>query len=513
MKDRLHQELILIVDFGGQYSQSIARRIREEHVFCEIVPFTKALEAVKKKTPQGIVLSASPSSVYQQNAPTLPKEFFETEIPILGIGYGMQLMSRILGGEVRKISNKEFGKAVLDIKNSTNLLAGIKDPACWMSYGDEVTILPPGFEVIASTKDIPYAAIEDAKDKFYGVQFHPETVQTPDGRTIFKNFLFGICKLKGVWDMASFVDITVNNIKAKVGDEQVICGLSGGVDSAVTALLVHKAVGDKLTCIFVDHGFMRLNEAKEVVDTFRSRFNINLVHVDASKRFLKLLEGIEEPEQKRKIIGNEFIRVFEEEAKKMGDFKFLAQGTVYPDVIESGSSSTTVIKSHHNVGGLPQDLKFELIEPLRELFKDEVRKVGLELGMPKEMVFRHPFPGPGLAIRVIGEVTSKKLDILRKADAIYLDEIKRNGLYGDIWQAFCVLSNTRTVGVMGEARTYAYVLGLRAVNSIDGMTAEWYRFPYETLAIISNRIIQEVPEINRVVYDISSKPPATIEWE
>lgn len=513
MKDRLHQELILIVDFGGQYSQLIARRIREEHVFCEIVPFAKALEAVKKKTPQGIVLSASPSSVCEHNAPTLPKEFFETEIPILGIGYGMQLMSKILGGNVGQISKKEFGKAVLDIKNSTNLLAGIKEPVCWMGYGDNVTKLPPGFEVIASTKEIPYAAIKDAKGKFYGLQFHPEAVHTPDGRTILKNFLFRICKLKGVWDMASFVDITVKNIKAKVGEEQVICGLSGGVDSAVTALLVHKAVGDKLTCIFVDHGFMRLNEAKQVVDTFRSRFNINLVHVDASKRFLKLLEGIEEPEQKRKIIGNEFIRVFEEEAKKMGTFKFLAQGTVYPDVIESGSSSTTVIKSHHNVGGLPQDLKFELIEPLRELFKDEVRKVGLELGMPEEMVFRHPFPGPGLAIRVIGEVTSNKLDILRKADAIYLDEIKKNSLYGDIWQAFCVLSNTRTVGVTGEARTYAYVLGLRAVNSTDGMTADWYRFPYETLAIISNRIIKEVPEINRVVYDISAKPPATIEWE
>jgi len=513
VKDRLHQELILIVDFGGQYSQIIARRIREEHVFCEIVPFTKALEAVREKNPQGIILSASPSSVYEQNAPTLPQEFFKTKIPVLGICYGMHLMSQSLGGEVGKTSNKEFGKAVLEIKDSTDLFAGIKDPTCWMNHGDMVTKLPPGFEIIASTEKIPYAAIKNNKHMFYGVQFHPEAVHTPEGKTILKNFLFEICKLKGVWDMASFVDITVKDIKDKVGNNQVICGLSGGVDSAVTALLVHKAVGDKLTCIFVDHGFMRLNEAKQVVDTFKSRFKINLVHVDASQRFIKLLKGIEEPEKKRKIIGTEFIRVFEEEAKKIGAFKFLAQGTVYPDVIESGSSSGTVIKSHHNVGGLPEDLKFELIEPLRELFKDEVRKVGLELGMPEEMVFRHPFPGPGLAIRIIGEVTPEKLDILRKADAIYLDEIKKSSLYKDIWQAFSVLSNTRTVGVTGETRTYAYVLGLRAVNSTDGMTAEWYRFPYDNLAIISNRIIQEVPQINRVVYDISSKPPATIEWE
>jgi len=513
VKDRLHQELILIVDFGAQYSQLIARRVREQHAYCEIVPYNKALEEIKAQKPQGIILSGGPNSVYGDGAPKVGKELFATGIPVLGICYGMQLMAHVLGGEVNRAPKKEFGKAVLDIKDKSDLLKNITDTTCWMSHGDEVIKLPEGFSSIASTDNTPNAAIKDAKRKLYGVQFHPEVVHTPQGKDIIKNFLFGICGLKGLWDMASFVDIKVAQIKEQVGSGKVICGLSGGVDSAVTALLAHKAIGDQLTCIFVDHGFMRKGEAEQVVETFRRRFHINLVHVDASERFLKLLKGIEEPERKRKIIGNEFIRVFEEEAAKMGDARFLAQGTVYPDVIESGTTTAAVIKSHHNVGGLPEDLTFKLIEPLRELFKDEVRRVGEELGMPEDMVWRHPFPGPGLAIRIMGEITKEKLDILREADAIYLDEIRKQGLYRDIWQAFCVLSNTRTVGVMGDERTYAYVLGLRAVNSTDGMTADWYRFPYEALAKISNRIINEVPAVNRVVYDISSKPPSTIEWE
>lgn len=432
MNNSLHDELILIIDFGSHSSQKITRLIRKEHVYCEVLPYTKAISAINEKKPRGIVLATNPTT-HQEDGLKVLREIRNFNIPVLGIGSG--------------------------------------------------------------------------------TEFASEKVEIPEGITKVKDFLFRTCKLKGTWNMSSFAQKAISDIKEQVGDNKIICGLSGGVDSVVTALLVHKAVADQLTCIFVDHGFMRLGEAEEVVETYKKRFNLNLIHVDASERFLGLLKGVTEPEKKRKIIGTEFIRVFEEEARKIGDAKFLAQGTIYPDVIESGTDTTATIKSHHNVGGLPQDMDFTLVEPLRELFKDEVRTVGIELGMPEQMVLRHPFPGPGLAIRIMGEVTKEKLDILRHADSIYIDEIKKHGLYNEIWQAFCVLSNTRTVGIKGKERTYAYVLGLRAVNSIDAMTATWYPFPHDTLAKISDRLMEEVPEINRVVYDISSKPPATIEWE
>lgn len=516
-----HDEMVVVLDFGGQYSQLIARRIRECNVYCEIWPYSVSIERFKTAKPQGIIFSGGPSSVYGEKAPKCDPGIFELEIPILGICYGMQIMTHTLGGVVSRAESREYGKTVLHIDSHADLFVGLGDDAampakttqCWMSHGDYVTQAPAGFDVAAHTDNSPVAAIRNESKKLFGVQFHPEVVHTPEGMKMLKNFLYRICQCKAAWTMGSFAEQTIRQIREKVGTRKVLCALSGGVDSSVAALLVHKAIGKQLTCVYVDHGFMRKGESEQVVKTFRDGFDMNLVHVDAKDRFLARLQGVTEPETKRKIIGEEFIRVFEAEANKLGEIDFLVQGTVYPDVIESGTDCAACIKSHHNVGGLPEDMKFQLIEPLRDLFKDEVRAVGKELGMPDEIVWRQPFPGPGLAIRIIGDITNDRLDILRDADAIVQEEIKQAGLYREIWQSFAVLPAMRSVGVMGDERTYAYTIALRIVNSDDGMTADWVRLPYDLLETISRRIVNEVKEVNRVVYDITSKPPSTIEWE
>ena len=513
-------EHILIIDFGSQVTQLIARRVREAGVYCEIVPFQKAEEVFEEFAPKAVILSGGPASVHEADTPRVPDIVFEAGIPILGICYGEQAICGQLGGTVESSSEREFGRAFVDVKKDNALFEGIWAPGerhqVWMSHGDKISAVPEGFDVVATSDNAPFAAIADEKRRIYGVQFHPEVVHTPDGAKLLANFARNIAGCSGDWTMAHFHSEAVAKIRKQVGDGKVICGLSGGVDSAVAAVLIHEAVGDQLTCIFVDHGLMRLNEGDEVVSMFRGSYNIPLVHVEASDRFIGALEGVDDPEKKRKIIGGLFIDVFDEEANKLGGADYLAQGTLYPDVIESvsftGGPSVT-IKSHHNVGGLPERMNLKLVEPLRELFKDEVRVLGQEIGLPDKFVGRHPFPGPGLAIRIPGAITQEKLDTLRKADAIYLDEIRKAGLYDAIWQAFAVLLPVQTVGVMGDARTYESVCALRAVNSSDGMTADYYGFDHEFLGRAATRIINEVKGINRVVYDITSKPPGTIEWE
>ncbi len=508
------QELVIVLDFGGQYSQLIARRIRECRVFCEMLPYTTPLEEIKAKQPRGIVFSGGPSSVYQERAPMVDPAIYSLNIPLLGICYGMQMMAYQLGGKVSRAQRREYGQAEIEILSAGGLLGCMDDrDRCWMSHGDLVEAPPPGFSVLARTAFTPVAAMADPGRGLYAVQFHPEVVHTPKGQDVLRYFLFDICGCSGTWTMGSFVEQAVAEIKEKVGSGRVLCALSGGVDSSVAAVLVHRAVGDRLTCVFVNHGLLRKGEAESVQEVFRERFNINLVYVDASERFLTKLRGVTDPERKRKVIGEEFIRVFEEEASKLGEIDFLVQGTLYPDVVESGTATAAVIKSHHNVGGLPKDMRLSLIEPLRWLFKDEVRRVGAELGMPQKIIWRQPFPGPGLAVRILGEVTKEKVALLQEADAIVTEEITKAGLDREIWQYFAVLPDLRSVGVMGDERTYAHTVAVRAVYSNDGMTADWAKIPHDVLGRISNRIVNEIKEINRVVYDITSKPPATIEWE
>ncbi|WP_394794695.1 glutamine-hydrolyzing GMP synthase [Armatimonas sp.] len=507
-------ENVVVLDFGAQYTQLIARRVRECKVYCEILPCETPLAEIQKRKPIGIIFSGGPASCYEPGAPDVDMGIYELGIPILGICYGMQLMSRQLGGKVRAGTQREYGKTALDVTDNTDLFLGLnRELICWMSHGDTVEAPPPGFKITATTASTPVAAMADTARKFFAVQFHPEVVHTPWGTEIIRNFLYQFCGAKGEWTMASFVREATEAIRLQVGDKRVVCGLSGGVDSVVAAALVHRAIGDQLTCIFVNTGMMRKDEGTQVRENFARAFKINLVYADEKSRFLDKLKGVIDPEQKRKIIGNEFVAVFDEVAQTIDGAEFLAQGTLYPDVIESGSGKAHTIKTHHNVGGLPEYMKLKLVEPLRYLFKDEVRKVGEELGVPTEMVWRQPFPGPGLGIRVLGEVTREKIDILREADAIVVEEIKKAGLYRRIWQSFAVLPDTKSVGVMGDKRTYEYPIVLRAVTSEDAMTADWARLPYELLEKISSRIVGEVEGVNRVVYDITSKPPGTIEWE
>lgn len=509
------EEKIIILDFGGQYNQLIARRVRECNVFSEILPYNTTAEKIKEKNPKGIIFTGGPASVYAENAPKCTKEIFELGIPVLGICYGMQLMTHMLGGEVEPADKREYGVTSVKINNSSKLFTGFEDSNdCLMSHTDFVNILPEGFENIGTTDQCPNAAMQNVEKNFYGIQFHPEVNHTNKGTEILRNFVYNICGCTGNWKMSSFAEETIKAIKEKIGDKKALCALSGGVDSSVAAALINKAIGKNLTCIFVDHGLLRKNEADEVEEVFTKNFDVNFVRVDAKDKFLNKLAGVSDPEQKRKIIGEEFIRVFEEEAKKIGTVDYLVQGTIYPDVIESGVGVGAKIKSHHNVGGLPDYVDFkEIVEPLRDLFKDEVRKVGLELGLPEFLVYRQPFPGPGLAIRVIGDITDDKLEILKDADYIFREEIANAGLDRSINQYFAVLTNIRSVGVMGDERTYDYTVVLRAVTTSDFMTAEWTKIPYEVLEKVSSRIVNEVKHVNRVVYDITGKPPATIEWE
>ena len=510
----MQHEKVLVLDFGGQYNQLIARRVREQNVYCELLPCDISLERIKAFAPKAIIFTGGPNSVYDENSPHIDPEIFNLGIPVLGICYGAQLTAYTLGGKVEHAPSREYGKSDITYFGGKIFKDVDKQNVCWMSHTDYISVPPAGFEVIAKTETCPVAAMADEKRKFYGVQFHPEVMHTRQGTQILRNFLYEVCGVAGDWTMSNFVKEQVAKLKAKIGDKKVLCAMSGGVDSAVAATLIHRAAGDNLTCIFVDHGLLRKNEAEDVYRVFKTERGMNLIKVDAADRFLTKLAGVSDPETKRKIIGSEFIKVFEDEAKKIGKVDYLVQGTIYPDVIESGKGKSAVIKSHHNVGGLPSVVDFkEIIEPLRDLFKDEVRKLGFELGLPEEIVMRQPFPGPGLAIRIIGDITREKIKVLQDADYIYREEIANAGLNKEIWQYFAVLTNCRSVGVMGDSRTYSYTLALRAVTSVDGMTADWARIPYDVLEKISTRIVNEVQDINRIVYDITSKPPATIEWE
>lgn len=508
-----HQR-VLILDFGGQYNQLIARRVRELNVFCDLLPSEMSVEKIKEYDPIGIIFTGGPNSVYEVGSPKIDKAVFDLGIPVLGICYGCQLTAHLLGGAVERASTSEYGKAEAEYVYSKITKDMPKKAICWMSHTDRITELPSGFKKIAESENCPYAAFGDEERNIYGVQFHPEVNHTQYGSKILKNFLYEVCGATGDWTMSNFVANKIAELKAKIGDKKVLCAMSGGVDSAVAATLVHKAAGDNLTCVFVDHGLLRKFEADEVMSVFKDGLKMNLVKADAGAVFLEKLKGVSDPEQKRKIIGEEFIRAFEVESKKIGKVDFLVQGTIYPDVIESGKGKSAVIKSHHNVGGLPDVVDFkEIVEPLRDLFKDEVRKVGFELGLPKSVVMRQPFPGPGLAIRIMGEVTEEKLETLRDSDYILREEIAKAGLDTEIWQYFTVITNSQTVGVQGDFRTYENVIAIRAVTSLDAMTADWARIPYDVLETVSNRITNEVKHANRIVYDITSKPPATIEWE
>jgi len=510
--------MILIVDFGAQYSQLIARRVREAKVYCEIIPYTYSIDKIREKNPKGIILSGGPASVYVENAPTVSNEIFNLGVPVLGICYGGQFIAQEFGGTVKKADSREYGRVKLEINVNDDLFKDIEQNSlCWMSHTDYIEKAPESFEITAKSETCPVCAMKNAEKKIYAVQFHPEVEHTEKGREVINNFLYNVCGLKQDWDMGDYCQESIDKIKALVGNKKALCAMSGGVDSSVAAVMVHKAIGSNLICVFVDHGLLRKDEGDQVEKVFKEKFNMNLIRVNAGERFLGKLAGVTDPETKRKIIGNEFIRVFEEEKQKLkeefGHIDYLVQGTIYPDVIESGTATAQVIKSHHNVGGLPEDVDFELLEPLRQLFKDEVRQVGRELGIPEEVVERQPFPGPGLAIRVLGEITEDKLKIVRDADFIFREEIKKAGLQNKIWQYFACLPNIKSVGVMGDVRTYSHTVALRAVTSSDGMTSDWARIPYDVLEKVSNRIVNEVDNVNRIVYDVTSKPPSTIEWE
>ncbi|MDT9027849.1 MULTISPECIES: glutamine-hydrolyzing GMP synthase [Rossellomorea] len=514
-KEELHnQEMIVVLDFGSQYNQLITRRIREFGVYSELHPHTVTLEEIQEINPTGIIFSGGPNSVYGEDSFRCDERIFDLDIPILGICYGMQLMTMHFGGKVERAKHREYGKAAINIEKQSKLFSNLpEEQVVWMSHGDLVVEAPAGFDVNATNPSCPIASMSNEEKGLYAVQFHPEVRHSVHGNEMLKNFVFDVCGCAGDWSMENFIEMEMDKIRQTVGDKKVLCALSGGVDSSVVAVLIHKAIGDQLTCIFVDHGLLRKGEADSVMKTFSDGFNMNVIKVDAQDRFLNKLKGVSDPEQKRKIIGNEFIYVFDDEATKLKGIEYLAQGTLYTDIIESGTATAQTIKSHHNVGGLPEDMQFTLIEPLNTLFKDEVRALGSEMGIPDEIVWRQPFPGPGLGIRVLGEISEQKLEIVRESDYILRDEIKKAGLDRDIWQYFTVLPDIRSVGVMGDARTYDYTIGIRAVTSIDGMTSDWARIPWDVLEKISTRIVNEVDHINRVVYDVTSKPPATIEWE